>query len=91
MTGLATKFCKFVPPGRRTQHLSRGADSGFRTLCGIKFDEFSKKARTIFKLDGDECPKCAKESEWDEWEPLSEHAKSRTRTFRLGKSGSGSV
>jgi len=79
------KFWKFILPRHRKPHLSRGENSGFQTLCGITFDEFPKKARTITKLEGDECLKCAKESQWSEWRPLSENAKYREKNYSLGK------
>lgn len=80
-----TKFWKFVIPKARHRklHLSRGESSGFQTLCGITFDDFPKKARTITQLEGDECIKCAKESqiEWREWRENQYGGRGRTGTF----------
>jgi hypothetical protein len=76
------KFWKFVPPGRRKPHLSRGETSGFQTLCGITFDRHPKTARTITQLEGDECSKCAKDSEI-EWRPLESFG--RVGAVRIGR------
>jgi hypothetical protein len=85
------KFWKFVLPKARHRklHLSKGENSGFQTLCGITFDEFPKKARTITQLEGDECEKCAKESqiEWGEWQEGLYGSRSKTGiyTYPLGR------
>ena len=80
------KFWKFRMRGHRKPHLSEGTWTGAKTLCGIEMQErIINPSRTVTKLEGDECIKCAKESEWDEWKPLTPNAKVRSRTFNLGK------
>ena len=65
------KYWKYRVKGRRKPHLSRGDGTGSATLCGIDTNDspIVGLARTITELEGDECRKCAKRSEWT-WEPL---------------------